>query len=152
MDVQLFYRQELQKAIREIRGDFETLHNAQRKEMEGFYQMKIDELRNDAKKLADMKRNDGIGRSTEDLRIIKGDISDAQDRLSEEKARHGALKDRFARLEEELRRIREQREDASLSYGRELNTAQEKVQKLETSIDSILRGFDLNMRKSTENT
>ncbi|CAF0863780.1 unnamed protein product [Rotaria sordida] len=140
IDTQLFYRQELEKAIRDIRRDFETLHSAQRKEMEEYYNVKIEEIQNDAKKLLPLQsRQDELVKITEQIKAAKFDLNDSQKLLINEKEKYKELQERLAKLEEEHYYIRDQRTDASDSINKDLALAQERIQQLTSEIDTILR-------------
>ncbi|CAF3757382.1 unnamed protein product [Adineta steineri] len=140
VDTQLFYRQELEKAIRDIRRDFETLHNAQRKEMEEYYNVKIEEIQNDAKKLVPLQsRQDELLKMTEQIKAAKFDLNDSQKLLVNEKDKFKELQDRLGKLEEEYTYVRDQRNDAHDTINKDLALAQERVQQLTGEIDTVLR-------------
>ncbi|CAF2155417.1 unnamed protein product [Rotaria magnacalcarata] len=140
IDTQLFYRQELEKAIRDIRRDFETLHAAQRKEMEEYYNVKIEEIQNDAKKLLPLQsRQDELMKINEQIKAAKFDLNDSQKLLSAEKEKYKNLQDRLSKLEEEYGYVRDQRSDANDSINKDLALAQERIQQLTGEIDTVLR-------------
>ena len=140
IDTQLFYRQELEKAIRDIRRDFETLHNAQRKEMEDYYQIKIEEIQNDAKKLVPLQsRQDELMKMTEQIKAAKFELNDSQKLLINEKDKYKQLQDRLGKLEEEYHFVRDQRTNANDEINKELLLAQERIEQLTGEIDTILR-------------
>lgn len=140
IDAQLFYRQELEKAIRDIRRDFETLHSAQRKEMEDYYAIKIEELQNDAKKLLpSQSRQDDLTKMSAQIKSTKYELSESQKSLIHEKDRFKDLQDRLAKLEEEYHFIRNQTSDANDNINKDLYAAQERIQQLTGQIDTILR-------------
>lgn len=143
IDTQLFYRQELEKAIRDIRRDFETLHNAQRKEMEEYYNVKIEEIQNDAKKLVPLQsRQDELLKMTEQIKAAKFELTDSQKLLTSEKEKYRDLQDRLGRLEEEYTSVRDQRNDAQDAINKDLALAQERIQQLTGEIDTILRRYE----------
>jgi len=140
IDTQLFYRQELEKAIRDIRRDFETLHSAQRKEMEDYYNVKIEEIQNDAKKLLPLQsRQDELLKMAEQIKAAKFELNDSQKSLINEKEKFKDLQDRLGKLEEEYNYVREQRNDANDAINKDLVLAQERIQQLTGEIDTILR-------------
>jgi intermediate filament protein if len=140
IDTQLFYRQELEKAIRDIRRDFETLHNAQRKEMEDYYNIKIEEIQNDAKKLVPLQsRQDELMKMTEQIKATKFELNDSQKLLINEKDKFKNLQERLSKLEEEYNYVRDQRTDANDAINKDLALAQERIQQLTGEIDTILR-------------
>jgi chromosome segregation ATPase len=140
IDTQLFYRQELEKAIRDIRRDFETLHNAQRKEMEDYYNIKIEEIQNDAKKLVPLQsRQDELMKITEQIKAAKFELNDSQKLLINEKDKYKNLQDRLGKLEEEYHYVRDQRNDANDAINKDLALAQERIQQLTGEVDTILR-------------
>lgn len=140
IDTQLFYRQELEKAIRDIRRDFETLHNAQRKEMEDYYQIKIEEIQNDAKKLVPLQsRQDELMKMTEQIKAAKFELNDSQKLLINEKEKYKQLQDRLGKLEEEYNFVRDQRTNANDEIHKDLLMAQERIEQLTGEIDTILR-------------
>jgi chromosome segregation ATPase len=145
IDTQLFYRQELEKAIRDIRRDFETLHSAQRKEMEDYYNIKIEEIQNDAKKLVPLQsRQDELLKITEQIKAAKFELNDSQKLLINEKDKYKNLQDRLAKLEEEYTYVRDQRTDANDAINKDLSLAQERIQQLTGEIDTILRRLNSN--------
>lgn len=140
IDTQLFYRQELEKAIRDIRRDFETLHSAQRKEMEDYYAVKIEEIQNDAKKLVPLQsRQDELMKMNEQIKAAKFELNDSQKLLINEKEKYKELQERLSKLEEEYNFVRDQRNDANDAINKDLSLAQERVQQLTGEIDTILR-------------
>lgn len=140
MDTQLFYRQELEKAIRDIRRDFETLHSAQRKEMEDYYTVKIQDIQNDAKKLVpSQSRQDDLTKMSEQIKSTKFELGDTQKLLIGEKDRFKDLQERLAKLEEEYYYIHNQSTDANDNVSKEFYAAQERIQQLTGEIDTILR-------------
>jgi chromosome segregation ATPase len=140
MDTQLFYRQELEKAIRDIRRDFETLHSAQRKEMEDYYTVKIEEIQNDAKKiLPSQTRQDDLTKISEQIKLTKFELNDTQKLLINEKDKFKELQERLAKLEEEYNYIHYQGQDSNDDINKELLAAQERIQQLTGEIDTILR-------------
>jgi len=153
MDTQLFYRQELEKAIRDIRRDFDTLHSAQRKEMEDYYTVKIEEIQNNAKKLVPLQsRQDDLMKISEQIKSTKFELNDSQKLLIHEKDTFKELQERLGKLEEEYNYVRNQRDDANDNVNKELSTAQERIQQLSGEIDTILQRYiiirkDLLFRK-----
>ncbi|CAF3801442.1 unnamed protein product [Rotaria magnacalcarata] len=140
IDAQVFYRQELEKAIRDIRRDFETLSSAQRKEMEDYYHVKIEEMQNDAKRLLPLQaRQDDLTKISEHIKSTKFEINDTQKILINEKDKFKELQDRLAKLEEEYSYVRNKRGAANDNAGKELVDAQERVEQLTEEIDTILR-------------
>ncbi len=149
IDTQLFYRQELEKAIRDIRRDFETLHAAQRKEMEDYYNIKIEEIQNDAKKLVPLQsRQDELMKITEQIKAAKFELNDSQKLLINEKDKYKELQDRLAKLEEEYSYVRDQRNDANDAINKDLALAQERIQQLTGEIDTILRRLIIEKKKT----
>ncbi len=153
IDTQLFYRQELEKAIRDIRRDFDTLHSAQRKEMEDYYTVKIEEIQNNAKKLVPLQsRQDDLMKMSEQIKSTKFELNDSQKLLIHEKDTFKELQERLGKLEEEYNYVRHQRDDANDNVNKELSTAQERIQQLSGEIDTILQRYiiilkDLLFRK-----
>lgn len=140
IDAQLFYRQELEKAIRDIRRDFETLNSAQRKEMEDYYHVKIEEMQNDAKKVLPLQsRQDDLTKISEQIKTTKFELSDTQKLLISEKDKFKELQELLAKLEEEHNYMRNQHEGANDNVNKQLSTVQERIENLTGEIDSIIR-------------
>ncbi|CAF1387219.1 unnamed protein product [Adineta steineri] len=140
IDTQLFYRQELEKAIRDIRRDFDTLHSAQRKEMEDYYTVKIEEIQNNARKLVPLQsRQDDLMKMSEQIKSTKFELSDTQKLLIHEKDNYKELQERLAKLEEEYNYLRHQREDANDNINKELSSSHDRIQQLSGEIDTILQ-------------
>jgi chromosome segregation ATPase len=57
IDPTTFYKNELQRAIREIRNDFENLSRSQRSELEEYYKIKTDEIIQQAQKQKQQQNN-----------------------------------------------------------------------------------------------
>jgi hypothetical protein len=57
IDPTTFYKNELQRAIREIRNDFENLSRSQRSELEEYYRIKTDEIVQQAQKQKQQQNN-----------------------------------------------------------------------------------------------
>ncbi|CAF0873208.1 unnamed protein product [Rotaria sordida] len=138
IDAQLFYRQELEKAIRDIRRDFETLNMAQRKEMEDYYHIKIEEMQNDAKKLALPSRQDNFSKISEQIKSTKFELNDTQKLLISEKDKFKELQDHLAKLEDDYNYVRNQRNATYDNINKELTTAHEHIEQLSGEIDTIL--------------
>jgi hypothetical protein len=83
IDPTTFYKNELQRAIREIRNDFENLSRSQRSELEEYYKIKTDEIIQQAQKQKQQQNNQLINQdNSNQIRIsineTKKEIFDLQ--------------------------------------------------------------------------
>ena len=108
--------------------------------MEDYYNIKIEEIQNDAKKLLPIQsRQDDLLKMTEQIKATKFELNDTQKLLINEKDKFKELQERLAKLEEEYNYVRDQRNDANDSVNKDLLLAQERIQQLTGEIDTILR-------------
>lgn len=116
------------------------MHGAQRKEMEDYYNVKIEEIQNDAKKLVPLQsRQDELLRMAEQIKASKFELNDSQKLLINEKDKYKELQDRLGKLEEEYNYVRDKRSNANDEVNKELLLAQERIEQLTGEIDTILR-------------
>ena len=108
--------------------------------MEDYYNVKIEEIQNDAKKLLPLQsRQDELMKMTEQIKAAKFELNDSQKLLINEKDKYKDLQDRLSKLEEEYNYVRDQRNDASDAINKDLALSQERIEQLAGEIDTILR-------------
>lgn len=108
--------------------------------MEDYYNVKIEEIQNDAKKLVPLQsRQDELMKITEQIKATKFELNDSQKLLANEKDKCKDLQDRLGKLEEEYSYVRDKRSDANGAVNKDLALAQERIQQLTGEIDTILR-------------
>ena len=108
--------------------------------MEDYYNVKIEEIQNDAKKLVPLQsRQDELMKITEQIKATKFELSDSQKHLASEKDRFKDLQEQLSKREEEYNYVRDKRSDANEAVNRDLSLAQERIQQLTGEIDTILR-------------
>ena len=109
--------------------------------MEDYYNIRIEEMQNDAKKLVPLKsRQDNLMRASEQIKLTKFELNDTQKALITEKDKFKELRDQLSKLEEEYNYIGNQRNTAHDNTNKELKTVQERIEQLTGEIDTILRG------------
>lgn len=97
-----FYRTELERAIRDIRGDFEQLNQEQKRELEEWYRIKTEEVEKEVAKEREFQRIAHTGLSVEESNMLKQSHLDAQRDYVELQRRHGELMAKLRELEERL--------------------------------------------------
>ena len=97
-----FYRTELERAIRDIRGDFEQLNQEQKRELEEWYRIKTEEVEKEVAKEREFQRIAHTGLSVEESNLLKQSHLDAQRDYVELQRRHGELMAKLRELEERL--------------------------------------------------
>ena len=108
--------------------------------MEDYYNVKIEEIQNDAKKVVPLtSRQDDLMKMNEQIKATRFELGDSQKLLMDEKARFKDLQDRLCKLEEEYTFTRDQRSDTNDAVNKDLIMAQERIQQLTSEIDAILR-------------
>lgn len=99
IDPAQFYRHELERAVRDIRNDFDELSEQQKRELEQWYKFKVEEL---APKLAQRQEALLSSPSTDEPSEsrLKSSLGEHHKELNELRVRNNELTSRMARLEE----------------------------------------------------
>jgi intermediate filament protein if len=151
IDVTQFYRSELSRAIAEIKSDFETLSLAQRRELEEYYRIKTEEIREQA---ADQKRR--MEEARHDNRVEVMDLSSLKSLLTENREsytllqkEHSELSHLLRTLEEEYERYSSEQHRLQIERDRELAELRAQAEAREAAIAAILENtvslrFEIN--------
>lgn len=108
--------------------------------MEDYYNVKIEEMQNDTKKLLPLQARQGDAtKVSEQIKTTKSELSDTQKLLISEKDKYKELQELLAKLEEEYNYTRNQRDGAHDNIYKELTAVQERIEYLTGEVDSILR-------------
>ncbi|CAF0727732.1 unnamed protein product, partial [Didymodactylos carnosus] len=138
IDTQSFYRQELEKAIRDIRKDFQEQHNIQRAQMEERYKVKIEEIHNEMNNVAPLQERMGaLNKIKEEIKMTQNDITDASKILAREKETYKGLQDKFLKMEEDLKYNREKQFGINDAVNKDLMAVQNRIQILSQEIERI---------------
>lgn len=140
IDPAQFYRHELEKAIRDIRGDFEALNEQQKRELEEWYRLKTEEIIEQAKKhdLLNASLND----SSADLEQSRSQYAENARLLESERARYDDYLKRLNLLEEHLDELRRKN-------GQELSDRERLLSELIAQINNLRDTYDELMHNKT---
>lgn len=162
IDPAQFYRHELERAIRDIRGDFEQLSKENKRELEEWYKVKVEEIKNEQAK-RQLVENQFV-KIEEPLRGVN--INELQNELISLRSLNGDLVKKFQKLDEDLKEKRSQNslilsqkerdlEDAEVQYNEtlmQMNSLMDNKISLEFEINTYRRLLDLESAKlSTKN-
>jgi hypothetical protein len=133
-----FYRNELERAIRDIRGDFEQLNVEQKRELEEWYRIKTEEVEKEVAKEREFQRASTIGLSAEETNSLKQTHMDSQREYVELQRRHGEYNVRLRELEEHLEQSKQANQLTCVEKDREIATLREKIQELMQTYDELM--------------
>lgn len=133
-----FYRNELERAIRDIRGDFEQLNHEQKRELEEWYRIKTEEIEKEVAKEKELARLQTTGMSSEEASNLRQLSSDSAREYIELQQRHGELSVRLRELEELLDIARSQNQISIADREREIAILKEKIHELMQTYDELL--------------
>jgi len=135
IDPTQFYRHELERAIRDIRGDFEELSEQQKLELEEWYKVKLEELyQQAAKRDADLLASNNA-ESAANLRQV---LAEGQRELHDLKQRNAELLMRLSQLEEELELVRRNTMLTLEQKDKEIAEIKAKLQELMADYDELM--------------
>lgn len=151
IDVSQFYRTELTRAIADIKNDFEALSQAQRHELEEYYRIKTEEIREQA---AEQKRKIDEARRTGavevmDLSSLKSLLAENRDNYGQLQKDHSELANHLRQLEEDFERISSEHQRAQNERDRELADLRAQAEQREQAIAAVLENnvslrFEIN--------
>lgn len=133
-----FYRTELERAIRDIRGDFEQLNQEQKRELEEWYRIKTEEVEKEVAKEREFQRIAHTGLSVEESNMLKQSHLDAQRDYVELQRRHGELMAKLRELEERLEQSKSSNQITLADRDREIATLREKISELMATYDELM--------------
>ncbi|CAF1236756.1 unnamed protein product [Rotaria sp. Silwood1] len=151
IDVSQFYRTELTRAIGDIKNDFEALSQAQRRELEEYYRIKTEEIREQAaeqkRKIEEARRSGAV--EVMDLSSLKTMLSENRDNYNKLQKEHSDLSNHLRQLEEDFERIAAEHNRAQNERDRELADLRAQAEQREQAISAVLENnvslkFEIN--------
>jgi len=146
IDPAQFYRHELERAIRDIRGDFEDLSEQQKRELEEWYKIKTEEITQQAAKRDAL---DALNVKIESSANLKSAYNDSQQEYNNLKQLNGDLIYRLSQLEEELDSVRRENGLTLDQRDRDISEMRQRLQELMGDYDELMNNkasleFEIN--------
>ena len=147
IDPAQFYRHELERAIRDIRGDFEQLNETQKRELEEWYKIKTEEIQQQVAKRDAL--DSSLNVKSESAQTLKSSFNDTQKEMNDLKQHNANLILRLNQLEEELEQVRRHNGLALDERDRDINDIRSKLQDLIGDYDQLMNNktsleFEIN--------
>ncbi|CAF2412358.1 unnamed protein product [Rotaria sp. Silwood2] len=141
LDVSAFYRLELAHAISDIRRDFEVLFQTQTNELETYYRIKTEQVRQEIEEENERKRLLASEGTVElmDTAHLTSSLRDGQNELLSLKKLNKDLQTDFDAIIDDLEKIQNERLREKESYDRELIVIREQIADRQDLIDAILQ-------------
>jgi chromosome segregation ATPase len=133
-----FYRTELERAIRDIRGDFEQLNHEQKRELEEWYKIKTEEVEKDAIKEREYIRVSVPGMNAEDASNLKQTHTDSQREYAELQKKHSELSMNLRELEERLEQSKSANQLTFADRDREIYSLRDQIADLMQTYDELM--------------
>lgn len=133
-----FYRTELERAIRDIRGDFEQLNTEQKRELEEWYRIKTEEVEKEVAKEREFQRVSTTGLSAEESANMRNQHQNSQLEYAELQRRHGELGARLRELEELLEETKVENQSHMADRDREISLLREQISDLMATYDELM--------------
>ena len=133
-----FYRTELERAIRDIRGDFDELNRQQKQELEEWYRIKVTEIEKEIQKEKEFHRITVSGISSADASALKQDHKTCQNDFAELQRIHGILLAKMRELEERLEQLRSQNLIFFTERDRSIAELREKISEKMSTYDELM--------------
>jgi len=133
-----FYRTELERAIRDIRGDFEHLNTEQKRELEEWYRIKTEEVEKEVAKEREFQRISNTGLSAEESSNMRAAHQNSQLEYIELQRRHSELGARLRELEELLEQSKAETQTELSDRDREIAILREKISDLMATYDELM--------------
>lgn len=140
IDPAQFYRHELERAIRDIRGDFEQLNETQKRELEEWYRIKTEEIQQQVAKRDQLDASLNI--KSESSTQLKSAFNDTQKEFNDLKQHNANLVMRLNQLEEELEQVRR-------SNGFQLDQRDRDISELRSKLQDMIGDYDQLMNNKT---
>jgi len=146
IDPAQFYRHELERAIRDIRGDFEDLSEQQKRELEEWYKVKTEEITQQAAKREALE---ALNVKTESTDNLKAAFNDSQQEYANLKQYNADLCYRLSQLEEELDSVRRENGLTLDQRDRDISEMRQRLQELMNDYDELMNNkasleFEIN--------
>jgi hypothetical protein len=133
-----FYRSELERAVRDIRGDFEQLNHEQKRELEEWYKIKTEEVEREVQKDRELQRLQHTGISVEEANNLRSSQNDSARMFVDLQAHHNELLARLRQLEEEFEHKKAENAIGMAEREREAQELHEKIRELMQTYDELL--------------
>lgn len=122
-----FWKSEMSLALREIQDTYDEKLESMRGELEGFYNFKLQEMRNGA-----TRQNMESAHSKEENKRLRQQLTDMRTRLNE-------LETRNAQLERELELLRREYSEKEREWELETTELRDEVSKLRAQMEAMLK-------------
>lgn len=147
IDPAQFYRHELERAIRDIRSDFEDLSEQQKRELEEWYRIKTEEITQQAAKREALEALVNV--KVESSTNLKGAYQDGQHEFNHLKQVNADLIMRLSQLEEELDQVRRNNGFTLDQRDREIAEMRARLQEMMGDYDELMNNkasleFEIN--------
>ncbi|UJR34382.1 hypothetical protein I4U23_021790 [Adineta vaga] len=136
IDPTTFYKNELQRAIREIRNDFENLSRSQRTELEEYYRIKTDEIVQQAQKQKQQQNNQLINQ--ENSNQIRINITETKKEMFDLQQDYNSYLQKMSELESKLESLKRENGDVIDAREREILELRSHLNDLMASYDEIV--------------
>ncbi|CAF3159325.1 unnamed protein product [Rotaria socialis] len=136
IDPTTFYKNELQRAIREIRNDFENLSRSQRLELEEYYKIKTDEIVQQAQQQKQQQQNQLVNQdNSNQLRVS---INETKKEMFDLQQDYNNYLQQMSQLESKLETLKRENGDLIDTREREILELRSRLNQLMNSYDEIL--------------
>ncbi|CAF1162837.1 unnamed protein product [Adineta steineri] len=136
IDPTTFYKNELQRAIREIRNDFENLSRSQRSELEEYYRIKTDEIIQQAQKQKQQQTNQLSNQ--ENSNQIRISINETKKEMFDLQQDYNNYLQSMSELESKLETLKRENGDVIDTREREILELRSRLNDLMASYDEIV--------------
>ncbi|CAF1156158.1 unnamed protein product [Adineta steineri] len=136
IDPTTFYKNELQRAIREIRNDFENLSRSQRSELEEYYRIKTDEIIQQAQKQKQQQNNQLSNQ--ENSNQIRISINETKKEMFDLQQDYNNYLQSMSELESKLETLKRENGDVIDTREREILELRSRLNDLMASYDEIV--------------
>lgn len=135
VDPTQFYRHELERAIRDIRSDFDDLSQQQKRDLEEWFKVKTEEI---VQQVAKRDALDSLTNKTESPQALKSTLTESHRELIDLKQMNNDMAVRLSQLEEELDQKRRNNALTLDEKDRELVEIKAKLHDLMTDYDELM--------------
>ncbi|RNA18535.1 intermediate filament ifa-1 [Brachionus plicatilis] len=135
IDPTQFYRHELERAIRDIRSDFDDLNQQQKRDLEEWFKMKTEEI---VQQVAKRDALDSLTKSAESPQAYKTTLTESHKELIDLKQLNNDLAVRLSQLEEELDQKRRDNAFALDEKDRDLADLKGRLHDLMADYDELM--------------
>jgi len=133
-----FYRTELERAIRDIRGDFEQLNQEQKRELEEWYRIKTEEVEKEVAKEREFQRVAHTGLTPEESNVLKQTHVEHQRDYIDLQKKHSELSARLRELEERLEQSKSTTQITLAERDRDIANLRDKIAELMSTYDELM--------------